>query len=36
VEEILALQTKFGFQVGGLAMSTMSNPRSTRDNGEVP
>jgi hypothetical protein len=34
VEEILALQTKFEFQLGGLAMSTMSCPRSTRDNGE--
>jgi hypothetical protein len=35
VEEILALQTKFEFQLGGLAMSTMSSPRSTRDNGEL-
>ena len=34
MEKILALQTTFEFQLGGLATSTMSNPISTRDNGE--
>jgi hypothetical protein len=34
VKEILVLQTTFKFQLGGLATSTMSNSRSTRDNGE--
>lgn len=34
MEKILALQTTFEFQLGGLAMGTMSNPRSTRDNRE--
>jgi hypothetical protein len=34
MEKILELQTTFEFQLGGLATSTMSNPRSTRDNGE--
>jgi len=34
MEKTLALQTKFEFRLGGLATSTMSSPRSTRDNGE--
>lgn len=33
MEKTLALQTTFEFRLGGLATSTMSNPRSTRDNG---
>jgi hypothetical protein len=34
MEKTLALQTTFEFRLSGLATSTMSNPRSTRDNGE--
>jgi hypothetical protein len=34
MEKTLALQTTFKFRLGGLATSTMSSPRSTRDNGE--
>jgi hypothetical protein len=34
MEKILALQTTFELRLGGLATSAMSNPRSTRDNGE--
>lgn len=34
MEKTLALQTTFEFRLGGLGTSTMSSPRSTRDNGE--